>query len=431
MPSTYTTNLGIEKPATGEQTGTWGTTVSLNYDIFDQAINGVGSVANSGQITLPAAGSTGAPNTYTITDGALADIRQTWIEFDDGGDLGGTAYVQLAPNDAQKLVWVKNSLTASRSIIFFQGTYDAARDYELANGEEVLIKFDGGGASAANATRVITSTDWTAGTVSGFHSIGINDDATGQRLLLTDTHLDLGVAGTEYQVVHVANDQYTAYSGGSDEGAGAAHWLYGGGHATQADDWELRSTGTVELHFDSSGNLFDFQGNDITTTGDITTDGLVYIKERAAAGADIAAYGQLWVKDDTPNTLWFTDDGGTDYSLGTGAGTDWTTGTAPGFNSLGIDDNATGERLQLADGQLTLGTTGADAAVPYTITHADTDHLRLILYLKLGQTLKHGTRMLIPSGIFRPMTSLLLETFCRVARPARHGVLAAAPQRRL
>ena len=35
MPSTYTTNLGIEKIATGEQSGTWGTTTNTNFDLID------------------------------------------------------------------------------------------------------------------------------------------------------------------------------------------------------------------------------------------------------------------------------------------------------------------------------------------------------------------------------------------------------------
>ena len=44
MPSTYTTNLGIEKIATGEQSGTWGTTTNTNFDLIDSAIDGIISV---------------------------------------------------------------------------------------------------------------------------------------------------------------------------------------------------------------------------------------------------------------------------------------------------------------------------------------------------------------------------------------------------
>jgi hypothetical protein len=40
MPSTYTLNLGIEKPATGEQADVWGTTVNNSFDFLDTGIDG-------------------------------------------------------------------------------------------------------------------------------------------------------------------------------------------------------------------------------------------------------------------------------------------------------------------------------------------------------------------------------------------------------
>ena len=42
------------------------------------------------------------------------------------------------------------------------------------------------------------------------------------------------------------------------------------------------------------------------------------IKEAAAAAADTAAYGQVWVKNTTPAELWFTDDTGTDIQITAG-----------------------------------------------------------------------------------------------------------------
>lgn len=142
MPSTYTTNIGIEKIATGEQSGTWGVTTNANFDIIDQAINGIAS------ITLASAGSSGSPNTLPITDGSVSDGRNKFIEFVDGGDLGATAYVQLTPNDSEKIVIIRNSLSGSQSLIVFQGTYNASNDFEVANGKDVVLKFDGGGTGA-------------------------------------------------------------------------------------------------------------------------------------------------------------------------------------------------------------------------------------------------------------------------------------------
>jgi len=50
-----------------------------------------------------------------------------------------------------------------------------------------------------------------------------------------------------------------------------------------------------------------------STTGGAVTNGTLTFNPKAA-------YGQLWVKNTTPNELWFTDDAGTDTQLGAGGG---------------------------------------------------------------------------------------------------------------
>jgi hypothetical protein len=122
MPSTYTLNNGIELIATGEQSGTWGDTTNTNLSLIDTALDGQVTV------TLPSAGTSGSPNTLAISDGAASDGRNRVVVFDDAGDLGGTAYVHLTPNDAEKVFFIRNSLSGGRTIIFFQGTYNASND---------------------------------------------------------------------------------------------------------------------------------------------------------------------------------------------------------------------------------------------------------------------------------------------------------------
>ena len=51
MPSTYTTNGGIELPANGEQSATWGNTVNDNMNIIDRLTNGIGAITLSGTTT--------------------------------------------------------------------------------------------------------------------------------------------------------------------------------------------------------------------------------------------------------------------------------------------------------------------------------------------------------------------------------------------
>ncbi|MFZ2095967.1 MAG: hypothetical protein WAV05_04940, partial [Anaerolineales bacterium] len=51
----------------------------------------------------------------------------------------------------------------------------------------------------------------------------------------------------------------------------------------------------------------------------VSTEGVLYLKERANADTDISGYGQIWVDGSVPNELWFTDDAGNDYQLGLAA----------------------------------------------------------------------------------------------------------------
>ena len=76
---------------------------------------------------------------------------------------------------------------------------------------------------------------------------------------------------------------------------------------------------TDKLRIDAGGNgdlvVLDSSGN-------VTIEGSIFIKEKADATTDVGAYGQIWVDTATPNKLYFTDDAGTDTQLGAGGGAD-------------------------------------------------------------------------------------------------------------
>ena len=91
MSSTYTTNGGIEKIGTGEQSGTWGTTTNLNFDIIDRLINGIGTVSLS---------SSGAAHTLSTTDGTLSDGMYKALIFTSASE---NCTVTVSPNSAQKI----------------------------------------------------------------------------------------------------------------------------------------------------------------------------------------------------------------------------------------------------------------------------------------------------------------------------------------
>ena len=95
MASSYTANLGIEKPGSGEQAGTWGTTTNTNFDIIDQAINGVLSLSLTGTTT-----------TLTTTDGSLSNAGHKVLVL--AGSPSGTNTITIDPNDQDKVYLVKN-----------------------------------------------------------------------------------------------------------------------------------------------------------------------------------------------------------------------------------------------------------------------------------------------------------------------------------
>jgi hypothetical protein len=132
MPSTFTPNTGIEKPADGEQAGLWGITVNTGYDIIDRALNGSVPIALTGATFTLTTSSTG-----TLSNGQFAAIIFT-------GTPGVTCTVTIAPNTAQKLYWVSN--TTAQTVILSQGS---GATVTVPAGGKVAVYADGAGGTAA------------------------------------------------------------------------------------------------------------------------------------------------------------------------------------------------------------------------------------------------------------------------------------------
>ena len=136
MASTYSTTLGIEKMGAGDQSGTWGDTTNYNRDIIDRLIGYSSITLGSTSYTLDirvSAPSSGASN---VEPGMYRALN-----FGDGGDLGGNATVTISTATTSAYFIVRNGLSASRSIIFTQGS--GATTFTLPNGKDAIIWADG------------------------------------------------------------------------------------------------------------------------------------------------------------------------------------------------------------------------------------------------------------------------------------------------
>jgi hypothetical protein len=140
MPSTYTANAGIELPANGEQSATWGNTVNDNMTIIDRLTNGVGAITLSG-----------TTHTLTTTDGTASDGHYNVLVL--GGSPSGTNTVTISPNDAEHIYIVKNG--SGQTATFTQGS---GANVSVINGTTKIIYCDGAG-SGAVVTDVTGSLD--------------------------------------------------------------------------------------------------------------------------------------------------------------------------------------------------------------------------------------------------------------------------------
>jgi len=131
MPSTYTDNGGIELPANGEQSATWGNTVNDNSRILDRLTNGVGAITLSG-----------TTHTLTTSDGALSNGQYKVLVL--GGSPSGTNTVTVAPNNGQHIYIVKNG--SGQTATFTQGS---GANVSVSTGTTKIIYCDGAGSGAA------------------------------------------------------------------------------------------------------------------------------------------------------------------------------------------------------------------------------------------------------------------------------------------
>ena len=130
MASTYS-NTGIELIADGEQSTTWGDTTNTNWELMEELVTGVVSIALSG-------------TTYTLTqtDGATSNGRHAVIVFT--GSPGGTCTVTVSPSDMQKVYYIVNN--SDETVTLTQGS---GGDVSVSASKTKIVYCDGGSGSAA------------------------------------------------------------------------------------------------------------------------------------------------------------------------------------------------------------------------------------------------------------------------------------------
>ena len=247
MASTYTVNSGIEKPGSGEQSGTWGTTTNTNFDIIDRVLNGVGT------LTL-----TGTTTTLTTSDGALSDGHYKVLVL--GGSPSGTNTVTISPNDQSKMYLVNN--TTNQSVVFTQGS---GGNVTIPASTSKWIYADGAGSGAQVRVLPNEVVEDSSPQLGGNLDLNSNDitgtgDINTTGTLTVTGAISSGAIGTGSANITstgtVQGGQFTLDNSSND-------WTF----TVASNKLIISYSGTAKMELDTSGNL--------KVTGNVTAYGTI------------------------------------------------------------------------------------------------------------------------------------------------------------
>jgi hypothetical protein len=162
--ATYVNNLRLKEIATGDESGTWGTSTNTNLELITDGFSyGTKEIAAD------------ANETFTMPDATADATRSLYLKFTSAVSLTATREITLGPNTVSKTWIIENATTGSQIITIKQGS---GATINVANGSKVMVVTDGAGAGAAvfnaNPTEVggtVTSVGGT-GTVNGITLTG-------------------------------------------------------------------------------------------------------------------------------------------------------------------------------------------------------------------------------------------------------------------
>ena len=170
MASTYVNDLRLNEMATGDASGTWGTTTNTNLELIGEAL-GYGTEA----ITTNA-----DTHTSTIADGATDPVRAMFVKYT--GSLDSACTITIAPNTVNRMHFIENGTSGSQNIIISQGS---GANITIPPGDTKAVYLDGAGSGAA--------------VVDAFASLSVVDLKVQDDLTVTDDATiggTLGVTGT-------------------------------------------------------------------------------------------------------------------------------------------------------------------------------------------------------------------------------------------
>jgi hypothetical protein len=163
--ATYVNNLRLKEIATGDESGTWGTSTNTNLELIGEAL---GYNTQDGFAT-------DADATTTVADGAADPARALYFKVTSSATLTATRTLTIGPNTVSRVMWIENATTGGQSINISQGS---GANVTIVSNKTKVVYLDGAGATAAVVDALALIEGITDGDVSGPGSSTDNNIAT-------------------------------------------------------------------------------------------------------------------------------------------------------------------------------------------------------------------------------------------------------------
>ena len=132
----YTKDLRLKEIATGDESGTWGTSTNTNLELIGEGLS----------FTTKDCFASNADQTETVADGSTDPLRGMYVKVTSSATLSATRVLTILPNTVSRLQFIENATTGSQIITIKQGSGSTVN---IANGEVKAVYLDGAGSGAA------------------------------------------------------------------------------------------------------------------------------------------------------------------------------------------------------------------------------------------------------------------------------------------
>jgi hypothetical protein len=275
VASSYTTGLRFNKQGQGDNRNSWGTVFNAGggSDLIDEAISGFASIAMAN-----------ANVTLTANNGSTDQARCAVLHLTGAN----TAIRTVTIPAARKVYIVNNATTGGFAVTISNGV----NSVNVGAASTALVWTDG--TSVYQYSGTVTSGSNLVVTGS-FTSPGIDDNATAERLQISDTLIDVGssTAASDYVIERPIADGTLTLQCNS---IGAHLKLYGSTHATFPSDYVFFQGASTEIYrFSSTNAKHTFTGSayisGTTRLGQNTTDNPGLSNNTVGAAISSTGYG--------------------------------------------------------------------------------------------------------------------------------------------